>query len=326
LIQRHILNTNKLGSAYKVISADINNDERISAADLVELRKLILGTNTTFTSNNSWRFVSTKNHFGDISKPWPFTEKIQIANLSSNMTEDFVACKIGDVNNSAILSLKSNDHAENRTKETSYIQIEEAILEMGKTYTVALTSLSKLEGYQLGLNFKGMVVNSVYGENIHSSNYSLTNDKMIISWNDVNGVQGDLFYLNFVATSPGLLSEKLSLSSELISSEAYSSDLDIRNLALAFNNNVKYEYALLQNQPNPFAGKTTISFTLPEAGEATLSIYDLAGRQLYSNTSQFVKGLNLVEISTASMNASGVMYYKLQSGSFTATQKMIDLK
>jgi len=35
---------------------------------------------------------------------------------------------------------------------------------------------------------------------------------------------------------------------------------------------------LSQNFPNPFVGETTISFTLPEAGEATINVYDLNGR------------------------------------------------
>ena len=41
LIQKHILGIEKLNSPYKVIASDINNDERVTAIDLVELRKLI---------------------------------------------------------------------------------------------------------------------------------------------------------------------------------------------------------------------------------------------------------------------------------------------
>ncbi|MBK6783686.1 MAG: hypothetical protein IPG79_07930 [Saprospiraceae bacterium] len=55
LIQRHILNMAKLDSPYKVIAADVNNDAKINTIDLVELRKVILGTSEEFT-NKSWRF------------------------------------------------------------------------------------------------------------------------------------------------------------------------------------------------------------------------------------------------------------------------------
>ena len=39
----HVLGQEVLDSPYKMIAADINNDKEISALDLIELRKLILG-------------------------------------------------------------------------------------------------------------------------------------------------------------------------------------------------------------------------------------------------------------------------------------------
>ena len=36
----------------------------------------------------------------------------------------------------------------------------------------------------------------------------------------------------------------------------------------------------LSNHPNPFSPRTRISFTLPEAGQARLAVYDVAGREV----------------------------------------------
>ncbi|MBK8721644.1 MAG: hypothetical protein IPL95_05045 [Saprospiraceae bacterium] len=47
----------ELKTPYKRIAADINNDGKISTADMVELRKLILFINDNFTSNTSWKMV-----------------------------------------------------------------------------------------------------------------------------------------------------------------------------------------------------------------------------------------------------------------------------
>lgn len=39
MIQRHILGSSKIISPYRLVAADVNNDDRISASDLVELKK-----------------------------------------------------------------------------------------------------------------------------------------------------------------------------------------------------------------------------------------------------------------------------------------------
>ena len=53
MIQRHLLGIEKLNSPYKLIAADVNKDGKVTASDLTELRKLILGTNAVFTNNTS---------------------------------------------------------------------------------------------------------------------------------------------------------------------------------------------------------------------------------------------------------------------------------
>ena len=65
MIQKHILSLELLDSPYKHIAADINADKSISANDLLELRKMILGINENFESNTSWRFVDKKYNFQD---------------------------------------------------------------------------------------------------------------------------------------------------------------------------------------------------------------------------------------------------------------------
>ena len=57
IMQRHILGLKTLDSPYKLIAADINNSKSVTAADLVELRKVVLGVESEFKYNTSWRFV-----------------------------------------------------------------------------------------------------------------------------------------------------------------------------------------------------------------------------------------------------------------------------
>ena len=57
-IQKHLLGKEIITSPYDLIAADANNSVTVSAIDLVELRKLILGTYTVLPNNKSWRFFN----------------------------------------------------------------------------------------------------------------------------------------------------------------------------------------------------------------------------------------------------------------------------
>jgi hypothetical protein len=48
MIQRHILGLQTLDNNYLMIAADVNNDGKVTASDLTELRKLILGVTNNF--------------------------------------------------------------------------------------------------------------------------------------------------------------------------------------------------------------------------------------------------------------------------------------
>jgi hypothetical protein len=53
---------------------------------------------------------------------------------------------------------------------------------------------------------------------------------------------------------------------------------------------------LSQNFPNPFVEETTISFTLPEAGEATINVYDLNGRVVKEFSGAYTAGEHAVKL------------------------------
>ncbi|MFZ1683289.1 MAG: T9SS type A sorting domain-containing protein [Candidatus Zixiibacteriota bacterium] len=84
-------------------------------------------------------------------------------------------------------------------------------------------------------------------------------------------------------------------------------------------------FALKQNYPNPFNPTTTISFALPTAAQYTLTIYNVTGQSVAEFTGSAQAG-NVDIVWNATNNASGVYFYKLSAGSFTATKKMVLLK
>ena len=85
-------------------------------------------------------------------------------------------------------------------------------------------------------------------------------------------------------------------------------------------------YALHQNYPNPFNPSTQISFDLPRAGLTKVIVFDILGREVTTLVNQPLSaGAHRVEFDASAL-ASGIYFYRLQSGAFTSTRKMMVLK
>jgi|GEM_PF-561309 len=92
------------------------------------------------------------------------------------------------------------------------------------------------------------------------------------------------------------------------------------------NNQAPLEYKLSQNYPNPFNPSTVISFGLPKAGNVKLVVFDLLGREVKTLVNEFRQSGNYTVDFNAANFASGVYFYKIESGSFNETKKMLLVK
>jgi len=330
LIQKHILNTAVFENAYQYLAADINNSGSISASDLVELRKLILGTYNELPANSSWRFVDASQTFADASSPWPFDEAVNVNNLSTDMmSEDFVAVKIGDVNGNA--QANGLMRASTRSNGTLELTAENQTLSAGETVRVAVraNNFNKVAGYQFTLNHTGLTLEGVEAGAINATeaNVGINKGQMTMSWSEAIAVSSDevLFTLVFKSNVATQLSSSLELNSGITVAEAYvGENLDRMDVSLAIGDDSGVAaFDLYQNNPNPFEAETSIGFTLPEAGEATLTIFDVAGKMVTKIDGDYAKGYNEIVVTRNQVNVAGVLYYELQSGDFTATKKMI---
>jgi len=92
------------------------------------------------------------------------------------------------------------------------------------------------------------------------------------------------------------------------------------------------DYELSQNFPNPFNPTTRIRFGLPQAGNVTLKIYNLLGKEVATllNNEKKEAGYHILVWDSKNymgqVVANGIYIYKFQSGSFSETRKMTLLK
>jgi hypothetical protein len=85
-------------------------------------------------------------------------------------------------------------------------------------------------------------------------------------------------------------------------------------------------FKLVQNYPNPFNPTTKISFAIPQTTNVTLKVYNITGNEVATLINQ-VKGAGTYNVEFNGKNlSSGVYFYKLTAGKFTAVRKMILLR
>ncbi len=342
LISQHILGVQTLDSPYKIIAADANKSNTVTTLDLVKLQRLILNIDADLAPNTSWRFVDTDHTFADATNPFAssFPELISLSNLATDeMAADFIGVKIGDVNGSAI----PNSLLGSVTRSadgTLTLSADDAKVAAGETFTVDFKAndFANIYGYQYTLTFDSDL--AAFAEvvpgalKMDDSNFGfsrLAEGVITTSWFDAKSVSIEndavLFSLSFTANGAAQVSEILDLNSQSTRAEAYGADASILDVNLTFNTlNGEVEggaFELFQNQPNPFKGETTISFNLPTASNATITVMDISGRVLKSFNGDFAKGYNEIKVNRNELEGTGVLYYQVDTPSNSASMKMI---
>jgi hypothetical protein len=86
------------------------------------------------------------------------------------------------------------------------------------------------------------------------------------------------------------------------------------------------EFRLYQNHPNPFNPKTVINYSLPKAGKVELFVYNLLGQKLVELVnSEKPAGHHTINFDGSNLS-SGIYFYSIQAGEFSAVKKMILLE
>ncbi|MEL7021539.1 MAG: T9SS type A sorting domain-containing protein [Bacteroidota bacterium] len=346
LMTKHVLGLQLFDSPYKLIAADINRNGKVTTFDIVQLRKLILGIIDDFPSNDSWRFVDASHVFTNPADP--FIDQIPEVRsynnvVESDMTADFVAVKIGDVNNSALMDATSTT-VEERSLGRSTFWTDDQMIRAGEQVAVTLHASGQelLQGYQLAFKYdedvlSWMSLGADEQTNIGAEhfNFARASEGVITtSWHQATTAVHELaspnkalFTLIFQAKADAQLSEILMLDNTILRAESYWGTTAVptpTTVDLQFRiADSSPPVVLYQNQPNPFDQQTDITFYLPEAMAVNLSIFDLNGRLLWSKQAVGVAGLQQMKVNASTLEQRGVLYYRLSTQMGAVTKKMI---
>ncbi len=336
LIQRHILGVQAITSPYKLLAADVNNSRSITASDLVNLRKLILGVSTTLDNNTSWRFVPTEFVFQDPTFPFDFPSKINLDSLFEDKSNvNFTAIKVGDVNNSALANASSRS-TESRSQNALFVADEMSYNSGNEvSYVVKAGDAMEIMGAQFALQYDA---NALRFTSIESGAFGLTDQNMnlsgtengtlAISYDIARGMDIDadakLFTIKFQALRSGN-TNAITFNDDVLKAELYETDATIRPLSLQSRTEGQsgVQNMLYQNEPNPFKDYTNISFELAKPSAAIVRILDVTGKVVFTSSNVYEKGYHVINVAGSSLGTSGVYYYQIEAGEFFSTKKMI---
>lgn len=331
LIQRHILSMSTFDQYHQYVAADVTGDMKVSALDLVAMRRLILGLTADFPIQQSWKFVDANHEIVHPSRPWPLKEVILIDDIQADMMhQDFTAIKIGDLNGNAIAN--SAIVGGNRSVSTLPVTVANQEFKKGElvSFSLDLNAIKSMNGLEFELYIEGGV-----WEDLEASQLNVSDDMMVIedgklqvSWNtSVSPYKAGELKVRFTALQDGSLAQHLSLGGlNGKAAEAYYGDvLEIAALDLVVENGIDVPFVVHQNIPNPFNGTTTIPFEIGKSGDVEVAIFDITGKQFFGQTKHYKAGKHQIRIDESMISQTGVLYYQISHDDRIVTKKMVAL-
>jgi len=325
LTQANILGKNMLNSPYKLIAADVNGDAKVTALDIVYMKRLILGIDTTFTNSVSkqtrlWAFVDSSYKFPDSTNPFPFKDSISYSGLSASKTnQTFIGCKLGDVNwdwNPAVARpVVDNTNA----IELSYPSVRPGRASDGYIHIpVMVKNFKDMLGMQFTIRFDPTVLQwQGLGNNplgIETGTNHAGEGSISFLWvdpkNEIKTLDDGSVLFNLVFEKSGdCINEQLSLDGSITSVVAYDKDYQSHNVVFkpSVINSMETK-DIWTIAPNPTKdGVIKVQMNLRDNKTVVFRLSDITGRLLLMKQVEGIKGINNITLKEGNI-ASGTYY------------------
>ena len=155
----------------------------------------------------------------------------------------------------------------------------------------------------------------------NDSNYTAVVTRLISGFNSPLGLEmlgNKLYIVETGLQYPPNTSPKLW---EVTLPEKMATDVHANN-----NETVPKSFKLEQNYPNPFNPSTKIKFTIPESSNVKIIVYNILGDEIATLVNERLSSGTYTTQWNASGFASGLYFYKIITGKFSQTKKMILMK
>jgi len=317
LVTNHILNKAKLNSPYKLIAADVNNNKTITNIDIIFMKRLILGIDTSFTGNRLWAFVDSAYTFPDTTNPFPYKDSISFSNLTSNKTnQSFIGVKLGDVNydwNAAVARGMATKPLELEYQTSNLYRVQNPI-------KVAITAknFKDLTALQYTFNFNHKDYEFVGIENNKlgiefNQQQANNNGNISFLWADAKGAErsledgSELFTLLLKPKQLRIKNDELRFG-EVINNLQLTINNSITEIEAWDKDNLQHNIVLTKQtiqqepqtpntkqwtvSPNPNDGNIVISLTSNTNKTVVFELSNALGKILYKQSFEAVKGNN----------------------------------
>lgn len=328
IIQRHILNTASITNAYKLIAADVTGDGIINNTDILRIKRLILGTDTTFISNTRgrrlWEFVDSAFVFADSTNPFPFKDSITLNNLSSNQNNvNFTAIKLGDVvydwnstiaktslNKLKIIANKNDITTHKENNNIYYLPIK-------------VKNFKNIAAFQYTLNFnynKFKLLSINNNEAIQDIDFNTLlankNGNIGVLWVDDKAISKSfndnttLFTLVLQANNSNVSNDdfNISLSNNLVEIDAFDNNTSRVEISLEQENDfISSNY--INIQPNPTKNYIQLNLFSQNKYSTTINIYNSIGKLVLIQNQTLEPGKNNLKINVNHL-PNGIYFIK----------------
>jgi hypothetical protein len=327
--QAHIIGSTLLNNAYKVIAADVNSDGVVNLLDVILIKRLILGYDTTFPGKKLWAFTDSISTFPNPLNPFPFVKSKSYTNLSATQSnQSFYGVKLGDVNQDWFAIPGFNRPAGNSKKlelyyDTVYVDnFDEARVR------VRVRNFKDLMGMQFTIGFNQQLLQFA----------GIENKNLPVQFAEVNAEKGSISFIWAEAANQPLTLKDGYVLFDLVlrkKSDFSLEDLSVGSTftpAIAFGKNyvateiIKATGAIVDKKkqpafdfvaiekldvsPNPSNGITRITINAATAKKIVLIVSDVTGRVVYKKQVSLSIGINELPLNLRreASRAPGIYY------------------
>ena len=333
LVQRHILNTTKIINPYKLIAADVNGDGKINSTDILRIKRLVLGSDTTFTKGSGaskidrlWEFVDSAYKFPDTTNPFPFKDSISFTNLTSNkINQTFIGVKLGDVD----YNWSPGTARATATKPVDFVYTtknqESGIWNSIIRIPVTVNNFKELVAMQYTMHFNNKdyefvaIENNKIGIDFNDKQAMQTGDISFL-WTDKNANEKtlnngtELFVL--VLQQKGIGNLELAINDAITDVSAWDKDFNQHDIILTkreiLNEQLVIRNELFSVSPNPTTGIIKVDLIAKANKTIRFELSSLVGKTITQQTADLQKGNNTITINLKKNGtlATGIYFLK----------------